>query len=801
MIPAVLEAKLTATPMDWEDYYLRARCQGTVWEPQRLQNFPGLLSAAQVVVEMRAHFSGFELDQGLWQQVQDRLQACDIVLIQQYTAWQRLRGGSWDLLGPQPLLGRDRASILASFGRQRFAGDTAKGLDHLLPPGLGPEEHLAQARQLPSPFRFRSWPEEDVTFVLEAILVWRQFLPAFASKLRHVVKTLVTAVAPLNQALYSYRNEASKRVAGTKNPAFVSLCTAVLRWPDTLQPVHLVQGYPIVGELEPTGIFRPIASTGEIDVVPWLGEQAVQAVDQIVTSRPPLHHPDILATTKDEMAKGFCSELRTRQWFDKHYGAGSWRPLERFIIQQADGKKRVIDNCKRTEHNRYTAMSETIYTINVDFVAAVLQMLLHRLDVQDLTDLERFSWLAPRLGTEDLPDAYRGLPVETAHLPYSVVAIYDAATGWRFSQLWGLAFGLESAVVSFNRFPALGVAATRRMVLGMCACYFDDQLALELVQTADVSRQGLLLIFSSFGAPPQPTKSFRPSANRHFLGTSVHVGDVPDRGVMRFQPKSTTRAKVEMQLQTCLQSRRLDADTAGKMRGDLNWMFSQCAGFAGKLAGPLLAEKQRGGCPDLRDDEILTLRVLLAVVKSVEPRDIQLLQPAHPPTLIYSDASFEKNELRLGWVVMVPGARPFGGTCLVPSAVLATWQPRTQQIFPGESLCALLIPHLHGSSLQGKDIVWFVDNSAAVAALVRTTCTQTDVHGISQYAHFLLCRHQCRTWFEWIDSRSNIADGLSRDGLADEWTLQQNWAVMEYSYPISLSSQGFLDVLADVLPF
>ena len=29
--------------------------------------------------------------------------------------------------------------------------------------------------------------------------------------------------------------------------------------------------------------------------------------------------------------------------------------------------------------------------------------------------------------------------------------------------------------------------------------------------------------------------------------------------------------------------------------------------------------------------------------------------------------------------------------------------------------------------------------------------------------------------FEWIDSESNPADGLSRAGLADEWTLRQPW--------------------------
>ena len=339
------------------------------------------------------------------------------------------------------------------------------------------------------------------------------------------------------------------------------------------------------------------------------------------------------------------------------------------------------------------------------------------------------------------------------------------------------------------------------MTLGMCACYFDDQLSLELVHSSDVSRQGLLLMFSSLGAPPQTSKSFRPAANRHFLGTSVHVGDLVIDGAMRFQPKSSTRTKVQQKLQTCLQSKTMDADTAGKLRGDLNWMFSQCAGFCGKLAGPLLAEKQRSEIAELTQADLTTLQVLLAVVTTAEPRDLPLFEAGQKPVLIYSDASFENDELRLGWIIFPHQGRPFGGTCVVPPSIIATWQHRTQQIFPGESLCALLVPYLHGSQLSASDILWFVDNAAAVSALIRSTCSQEDVHGIAQYAQFLLCRHRCRTWFEWIDSRSNLADGLSRDGLTDEWTMRQDWDVSEYSYPLSLSHQGFLDAVANELPF
>ena len=53
-------------------------------------------------------------------------------------------------------------------------------------------------------------------------------------------------------------------------------------------------------------------------------------------------------------------------------------------------------------------------------------------------------------------------------------------------------------------------------------------------------------------------------------------------------------------------------------------------------------------------------------------------------------------------------------------------------------------------------------------------------------------------WHEWIDSDSNPADGLSRDGLQDEWTLNQGWDLAEYPYPEALMPDAFSNTFADL---
>ncbi len=304
--------------------------------------------------------------------------------------------------------------------------------------------------------------------------------------------------------------------------------------------------------------------------------------------------------------------------------------LQRFLHVQPCGKHRVIDNAKKTLHNFNTSMMETITTVNVDFIATVIQQLLSSMGIQTLADLSQFPWLEFRVGTDDLPEAYRGLPVCTDHQNVSIVAIWQPSKGWSFMELFGLAYGLGSAVVAFNRFPQLGVAACRRCLYGISAAYFDDELSIECVRDADISQRSLQFIFTAMGAAPQPSKSFPPMANRHYLGTSVHVGSVAYDGQLRFQPKPATSQKVTATINHAIEHQCLPPDTAGKLRGDLNWMFSHCAGRIGKVAGPLLKRCQQGSTAALDASDIETLQLLRAVVSSARPRDLNLISEPRP---------------------------------------------------------------------------------------------------------------------------------------------------------------------------
>ena len=121
---------------------------------------------------------------------------------------------------------------------------------------------------------------------------------------------------------------------------------------------------------------------------------------------------------------------------------------------------------------------------------------------------------------------------------------------------------------------------------------------------------------------------------------------------------------------------------------------------------------------------------------------------------------------RLGWVIFDPkGTLMAAATCLLLAAIPALWKARVQQIFPAEALAPSVALANHASILQGTDIRWFIDNESACSTLIRGASREEDVQSIAECTQLLAMRLDIRIWFEWVDTKANPSDGLSREGL------------------------------------
>ena len=139
---------------------------------------------------------------------------------------------------------------------------------------------------------------------------------------------------------------------------------------------------------------------------------------------------------------------------------------------------------------------------------------------------------------------------------------------------------------------------------------------------------------------------------------------------------------------------------------------------------------------------------------------------------------------RLGWVIFDPlCADVFGFTMCLPHSVLETFSIRKTQIYACEAFAPLAALWNSPGKFRGRDVIAFVDNEAACAALVRGSASCPDVESICQTLHLTCAYLGCRWWVEWIDSDSNPSDGLSRAGLKDAWTVAQSWTLAEAAVP------------------
>ena len=90
-------------------------------------------------------------------------------------------------------------------------------------------------------------------------------------------------------------------------------------------------------------------------------------------------------------------------------------------------------------------------------------------------------------------------------------------------------------------------------------------------------------------------------------------------------------------------------------------------------------------------------------------------------------------------------------------------------------LALMAMPEL----FRGRTVVWYVDNTSAMAAFAKGASANQHLERI--VAVFWLCCYQlgCSIWLGWVDSESNWSDGLSRDLADDAFVVEHGFGTHE----------------------
>ena len=147
---------------DPREQALAERFYGSPFDPATFRGHHSMLSVKQLVADMADQFRDLALPATMWGQLARNLRSIDTEFAQAYFVWLGRRGHTAEEAPPSWRPQRERAMTAAALGQQRAPGGSTRGLDHILPPGLGEHRHYEQARQLPSPYSAEVVLDDDL---------------------------------------------------------------------------------------------------------------------------------------------------------------------------------------------------------------------------------------------------------------------------------------------------------------------------------------------------------------------------------------------------------------------------------------------------------------------------------------------------------------------------------------------------------------------------------------------------------------------------------------------------------------
>ena len=645
--------------------------------------------------------------------------------------------------------------------------------DRMVQRGVGPEEHARQAGMLEHPFAADAPLERDLRFAVEANVRIGLNIKKHRRQRMRTMEKIARATQPIDDHLRKIRPVSPDGVRGAA-PMFVAVMIAILKWPDAGLPSCLAEGFEIARDICTSNIFRPSSPrqvggpTALEHGTELMGPSAVDFVDELERgTRMSPQASIVYDITMQEISEGLAEPLVTRGEMDARFGRGKWRPLPRHVIWQAN-KWRPIDDGKRAKTNALTTVSESVVCIPPEFLLVLSRGV--EATFRQVTG-QRPEWSKGiRMATEDWWKGFRQLAPTRKDRGLAVVAVQNPQTqNWEYSALRGLPFGLGSAVNQFNRLPALATAIARRVLYIMSGHYVDDNAALELEQLGYNGQEFFIrLLQDLIGIKLSDSKRQHMTTMAAFLGHIHDLTRLKTDGAVIYGPKPSMRANMEALITKALRENVMSSGAAAKVRGIGTWLDTGMAGRCCRGAMAALTarqhwEKDTRVTDNLRD----CLRYLLAAVRQAPDRTVWLSAPARAPVIVYTDASDEKGEARIGGIVYKSGCKPHVFSYVVPEWLRKTWGPQRTIINQAELAGVPILAATMPDMLREQDVIWFIDNTSAESALVKAGSPTETMCRPALRAAAILAGLRARVWYEHVPSPDNPADVLSRDATDD----------------------------------
>ena len=172
-------------------------------------------------------------------------------------------------------------------------------------------------------------------------------------------------------------------------------------------------------------------------------------------------------------------------------------------------------------------------------------------------------------------------------------------------------------------------------------------------------------------------------------------------------------------------------------------------------------------------------QILEAVISIHPERELDVWPRHHERFVAASDAALETPGEGAGGFLLVFFHEAveirLGFVSHLPSSIYDLWTPGDAKIAQLELLQVLIALTTTPERFRNRRGTWYIDNTAALMALIKGRSDSPDLEHMSHMIHILLFSLRCSIYFEWIPSKSNWSDAISREGHADRWHHDQGF--------------------------
>ena len=533
-----------------------------------------------------------------------------------------------------------------------------------------------------------------------------------------------------------------------------------IRWPDAGLVNSLAFGFPIVGQLEPCGILPARVTASKAAAVEELHNSKEERNAYTLTRVRRSFIPDrevfeaFLEKCTQEVAERKAHWVRlssARALLTARF------PVDEGWREQAGRqcrKVRLIDDFSDNGVNGATVLPEEMRHDSLDTLVG-----LARAAVQDRPGVPFL------FRKDDFQSAFKTLPVKGEHLQFAVATWAEAELDDTGLQLLSCPFGAAASVFAWHRFGSAVQALLAAIFLVAYPRFVDDffggdAAAAMPAEHAFASAPGAAalarkIIVDLLGWSLDNSKAVAEATQMTVLGV---MAKACLEGIW-FWIGDEKKEKWLEQIRRALRSNALSPAEAAKLAGRLSWGATAVFGKGARVfLAPLFwhGKRRRAKLAGRVRNALLWWEQYLLSGPCAFAR---FVQPVLQRCILYTDAT---GGGKLALVLQTPERRIWAAA-EIPSEAWSWALPRRTQVTLWELVAALCGIHLFlKQACEHQELVVFIDNTAALHALLRGSSRQADLNSVIGTTWFDLARANVLMHAHYVPSSLNLADGPTR---------------------------------------